>query len=76
MDDLTKFLPSLDVPGLIVWGAVDRTLKPESFSKLFKNLKNTQGVAIPGAGHVPHQSHTREFSAAVMEFLHSNFPNR
>jgi pimeloyl-ACP methyl ester carboxylesterase len=74
MDDLTKLLPSLDVPGLIVWGAVDRTLKPESFSKLIKNFKNAQGVAIPSAGHVPHQSHTREFSMAVMEFLRSNFP--
>ena len=74
--DLTKLLPSLDVPGLIVWGSADRTLKPESFSKLFNNFKNAQVVAIPGAGHVPHQSHTRVFSAAVMEFLHSNFPNR
>ena len=75
LNDLTKLVPSLVVPVLIVWGAADRTLKPESFSKLFNNFKNAQRVAIPGAGHVPHQSHTREFSAAVTEFLHSHFPN-
>jgi pimeloyl-ACP methyl ester carboxylesterase len=53
---------------LVVWGDRDRTLAPSSFSYLVNQLPKARGEILH-AGHVPHQSHPKEFNQIVMEFL-------
>ncbi len=69
LSDLTPRLSSVSQPTLVLWGARDQTLSPASFTKILKALPNASGSAIPGAGHVPHQSHPVEFNRLVLAFL-------
>ncbi|HXF84703.1 MAG TPA: alpha/beta hydrolase [Anaerolineales bacterium] len=66
--DLTEHLPSISVPTLVVWGDRDQTLAPSSFPKLVGAM--TRAISKPlRAGHVPHQSHSKEFNRIVLAFL-------
>jgi pimeloyl-ACP methyl ester carboxylesterase len=67
--NLTLFLPSVSQPTLLLWGENDQTLAPALFPKLLNVLPQAKGYGIPGAGHVPHQSHPKEFNQRVMAFL-------
>jgi pimeloyl-ACP methyl ester carboxylesterase len=67
--DLTPCLPAVSQPTLVLWGERDQTLAPALFQKILKTIPNASGSGIPGAGHVPHQSHPVEFNRRVMEFL-------
>jgi 4,5:9,10-diseco-3-hydroxy-5,9,17-trioxoandrosta-1(10),2-diene-4-oate hydrolase len=71
LQDLTCDLLSLTLPTLVVWGENDQTLAPASFPKLVELLPNARGVKLP-AGHVPHQSHAKEFNRIVLDFLKNN----
>ncbi|MFZ5819535.1 MAG: alpha/beta fold hydrolase [Chloroflexota bacterium] len=66
--DLTPSLPSLNLPGLVIWGDRDQTLAPDSFHRLVEALPDARGFALP-CGHVPHQSNADGFNRAVIEFL-------
>jgi pimeloyl-ACP methyl ester carboxylesterase len=66
--DLTRYLPEVNTPTLVIWGDRDKTLKPSSFPRLMNALPKARGEVI-GAGHVPHQSHTEIFNPIVMKFL-------
>lgn len=68
-EDLTPCLPSVSQPTLVLWGEHDQTLAPVLFAKILKEIPASSGFPIPGAGHVPHQSHATEFNWRVMEFL-------
>ena len=68
ISDMTGFLPEINVPALVVWGDRDRTLAPRSFSYLVDKLPNARGEILR-AGHVPHQSHAKDFNQLVMGFL-------
>ena len=67
--DLTPRLPSVSQPALLLWGSQDQTLSPASFPKILEQMPTASGFPIPGAGHVPHQSHAEEFNRRVMAFL-------
>jgi pimeloyl-ACP methyl ester carboxylesterase len=41
LPDLTGKLDQIQIPALVVWGARDSTLKPDSFIELVKDLPNT-----------------------------------
>ncbi len=69
LSDLTPRLSAVSQPTLVLWGARDQTLAPASFPKMLKMLPNASGSVIPGAGHVPHQSHPDEFNRQVLAFL-------
>jgi 4,5:9,10-diseco-3-hydroxy-5,9,17-trioxoandrosta-1(10),2-diene-4-oate hydrolase len=56
-------------PTLVLWGARDQTLDPDSFGRLVKHLPNAQGEALPVCGHVPHQCHATMFNEKVLRFL-------
>jgi pimeloyl-ACP methyl ester carboxylesterase len=71
LHDLTPRLSSIMQPTLVLWGSHDRTLAPASFLKILQEIPNSRGSAIPGAGHVPHQSHSAEFNRQVLEFFQS-----
>ena len=68
LGDQTKYLSSISLPTLVVWGSQDQTLAPASFPKLVDALPRAEGRTIP-AGHVPHQSNADEFNGMVLEFL-------
>ncbi len=70
-EDLSKYLPQINVPALVIWGDRDLTLAPASFSELVQSLPNAQGRIVYGAGHVPHQSDPGEYNQLVLEFLQS-----
>jgi pimeloyl-ACP methyl ester carboxylesterase len=68
--DLTRDLPRLTQPTLLLWGGRDQTLAPSSFSKLQTMLPNIKGMhELPICGHVPHQCHPGKLNPHVMEFL-------
>lgn len=71
MDDLTPRLPDVTHPTLLLWGDRDTTLAPKSFQTLLTALPNASGQSIPGAGHVPHQSHPAQVNRLIMEYLAS-----
>jgi pimeloyl-ACP methyl ester carboxylesterase len=62
-------LSSVTHPTLVLWGARDQTLDPDSFGHLVKLLPNAQGEALSVCGHVPHQCHASSFNQKVLRFL-------
>jgi pimeloyl-ACP methyl ester carboxylesterase len=68
LNDQTEYLSSITFPTLVVWGSHDQTLAPASFPKLVNTMPRAVGKSFR-AGHVPHQSNTKEFNAEVLEFL-------
>ena len=68
MTDLTDYLSEIEVPALVVWGDRDPTLDTSSFPRLVNGLPNARGATLR-AGHVPHQSHAKDFNQLVMGFL-------
>jgi pimeloyl-ACP methyl ester carboxylesterase len=66
--DMTQYLHEINVPTLVVWGDRDQTLAPSSFSHLVSKLPKARGEFLR-AGHVPHQSHAKDFNQLVMDFL-------
>jgi 2-succinyl-6-hydroxy-2,4-cyclohexadiene-1-carboxylate synthase len=67
--DLKPHLSRINVPALVLWGASDRTLMPESFPQLVGLLDNAYGTAVAKAGHQPHLSHAEQVNASIMQFL-------
>jgi pimeloyl-ACP methyl ester carboxylesterase len=68
ISDMSESLREIHAPALVVWGDRDKTLAPSSFSRLVNTLPKARGEALR-AGHVPHQSHSREFNRLVLKFL-------
>lgn len=56
-------------PALIVCGEKSDALSATLVEAMVGRRPNTSSVTIPGAGHVPHHSHSRRFVAAVEPFL-------
>ncbi len=68
ISDHTSHLPHINIPTLVVWGDRDQTLAPASFPKMVAAMPRARGHSIL-AGHVPHQSHAKEFNQQTLEFL-------
>ena len=69
IQDLAPLAGQISQPVLLAWGSHDLTLAPGSFTALAARLPDVRTLVIPGAGHVPHQSHAAEFNRAVLDFL-------
>lgn len=67
--DLGPHLSRIDVPVLVLWGASDRTLLPETFPQLISFFDKASGKAIPKAGHQPHLSHAEQVNPAIIQFI-------
>lgn len=64
----TRFLSRFSGKILIIWGAEDAALPPES-SCLIRELRpDAAFTLIPGAGHLPHQEKPGETAAAILQF--------
>lgn len=71
LHDLTPDLPRIHQPTLVIWGARDQTINPNTFPKLVEHLPNARSERMPICGHVPHQCHANEFNKKVFDFLNS-----
>jgi 2-hydroxy-6-oxonona-2,4-dienedioate hydrolase len=59
-------------PVLVVWGSKDSWI-PSSTSKLIKSYAPQMELhEIKGAGHMPNETHAREFNGIVVDFLNRN----
>ena len=67
--DLTAELHQIYTPTLVIWGARDSTLKPDSFVELVDKLPNAKGLPIPKCGHQPHLENPKLVNAKILEFL-------
>jgi pimeloyl-ACP methyl ester carboxylesterase len=62
------FLPRFSGKILVIWGAQDRVLPPES-SRLIRALRPDAAFClIPGAGHLPHQEQPGETAERILRF--------
>lgn len=67
--DAEPWLNNIDVPALIVFGEED-TITPLSMAeKLRDNIRQSQLVTIPAAGHLSNLEQPKLFTAAVRQFL-------
>lgn len=71
--DLTNELHRSSHPALVLWGARDQTIDPDSFPTLVEKLPNARSEIMPVCGHVPHQCHAEQFHRQLFAFL-DNLP--
>jgi pimeloyl-ACP methyl ester carboxylesterase len=69
LDDLERVIPSIEVPVLLIWGARDLAVFPDSAQKLARHLRNCKVLVFSGVGHLPYEEVPQEFNSAVIEFL-------
>jgi pimeloyl-ACP methyl ester carboxylesterase len=63
-----RFLRRFSGKILIIWGAQDQVLPPES-SRLIRELRPDAVFSlIPGAGHLPHQEKPEETAECILQF--------
>lgn len=65
-----RLLPLLtDIPVLAAWGTADETIPPRHHGEFARQLPHARTVAIPGAGHYPHETAPAELIPALQRFL-------
>lgn len=62
-------LETIAVPALVVWGAHDQTILPESGRRAAARLPRSEFVLLADSGHLPMEEQPEEFLAAVLPFL-------
>jgi pimeloyl-ACP methyl ester carboxylesterase len=67
--DVTPLLSEINVPTLVIHGALDSVVPPEIGRSLAETIPGARFVLIPDAGHVANQEQPSAFNAAVREFL-------
>jgi len=70
-EDLRADLPSLEIPTLLIHGALDKLASLSSAEWMAKALPDVQLLALQSAAHEPFISHPELFSQKVTEFLHA-----
>lgn len=75
MDELKNAIEDLpDIPTLIVWGDRDRVVDIASAQILASKIKRSQGVILPGLGHIPYEEGPDAFLPPLQRFLAENSP--
>ena len=62
-------IKSLKLPTLILWGAKDRLIPPESGEKFARDISGSKLVMFDALGHVPHEENVPATLAEVVKFL-------
>ncbi len=57
------------LPVLVIWGRKDKTLRLKNGKKLKRAVPTIELKVIPGAHHMPMETHSEEFNSMVLEFL-------
>lgn len=70
--DQRDLLPRIDVPTLLIWGALDAR-SPLTIARQFEQaIPDTKLVVIPHCGHVSNLEQPEQFNAAVRHFCHAH----
>jgi pimeloyl-ACP methyl ester carboxylesterase len=70
--DQRDLLPRIDVPTLLIWGALDAR-SPLSVARQFERaIPDARLVVIPDCGHVSNLERPAQFNAAVRDFCHAH----
>ena len=62
-------IKSLKLPTLILWGAKDRLIPPESGQNFARDISGSKLVMFEALGHVPHEENVQATLAEVVKFL-------
>lgn len=62
------------MPVLVIWGKKDRTIFPRVGKKLKRAVPSVEWNVIPGAHHMPMETHAPEFNGLLVAFLKKNNP--
>lgn len=60
---------TVNVPALLIWGENDSWVPVEEGEALRDNLPNARFEIIPGAGHLPMESHPETVNSLILNFL-------
>ncbi len=70
MAELQAALPRIpNIPILLVWGNLDRTVDPASATTLSQHLPSCRIAIVKGAGHLPFEECPEEFCRIIEPFL-------
>jgi 3-oxoadipate enol-lactonase len=67
--DLTPVLSTIAVPTLVVWGEEDHLIPPAQTQSMVARIRDSEGVGIPDAGHLPSLEAPDPFGDAVRGLL-------
>lgn len=62
-------IKSLKLPTLILWGAKDRLIPPESGQNFARDIAGSKLVMFEALGHVPHEENAQATLAEVVKFF-------
>lgn len=65
-----------DIPVLLAWGADDKTIPPSHHHAFADQVPHAETIAIPGAGHYPHETASPQLLGALTTFLATTTPFR
>lgn len=68
---VTKELPEISMPVLLIWGADDKITPPAVAEEFEKMLPNVKLVYLKECGHAPMMERPEEFNALMEKFLES-----
>ncbi len=68
-EDLSQYLPKIEVSTLLIWGEKDEETPPEFAHKLKANIRNSELVILPEAGHYSFIDQPQKFSEKILEFV-------
>jgi pimeloyl-ACP methyl ester carboxylesterase len=66
---LSKAIPRITVPSLLIWGTRDGAVDLRSAEKLRRSLPASELKLIEGAGHLPFEETPDEFNRLVLDFV-------
>jgi len=66
---LSKAIPRITVPSLLIWGTCDGAVDLRSAEQLRRALPGSELKLIEGAGHLPFEETPDEFNRLVLDFV-------
>ena len=65
----TNKLKRIQIPTLLIWGALDRWIPLDNGKRMDELIPNSKLVVIPNSGHVPMEEHPKESLKILKSFL-------
>jgi pimeloyl-ACP methyl ester carboxylesterase len=69
MEVLRAGINKISVPVLLISGAEDRAVDPNSLLILRSHLRHCEHISLPGLGHLPFEEAPDQFNPIVLRFL-------
>lgn len=68
-EDLTPFLPQIQIPCLIIWGKNDKITPLEDANLLKERIKNSRLEILENVGHTPYLEAPEKLAEIIINFL-------